>query len=123
EAPGQAAEGKGESTPCRYCSRVSAWLFLSNIFSGMNRKWFPKLSHETAHQHYSFSADNDNSNIWAPLWKANEMESPAQEQRDPESYWIKEQPCKHCKAQRTWQWISRHFFKPVDTRNVSEKNP
>ena len=135
---------------CRYYSRVSTWLFLSNIFNGTNKKciqqpsgptchsgttaagrshdqrqerWFPKLSQEAARRRYSFNVDNDNSNIWARLRKANKMEaiprevrrrqSPAQEQRDPESYWIREQPCGHCKAERTRQWLFQHFFKPV----------
>ncbi|KFQ87307.1 hypothetical protein N337_08513, partial [Phoenicopterus ruber ruber] len=135
---------------CRYYGRVSTWLFLRNVFNGTNKKciqqpsgstchsgttaagcshdqrqerWFPKLSQETAPCCYSFNANNDNSNIWAPLRKVNEMEavprevrcrqSPAQEQRNPESYWIREQPCGHCKAERTQQWLFQHFFKPV----------
>uniref|UniRef100_A0A663DVT2 Uncharacterized protein n=1 Tax=Aquila chrysaetos chrysaetos TaxID=223781 RepID=A0A663DVT2_AQUCH len=134
----------------RYYNRVSTWLFLSTIFSGTNQnciqqpsgptchsgataagcshnrrqeRWFPKLSQETARRHYSFNVDNNNSNIWAPLRKANKMkaipheascrQSPAQEQGDPESYWIREQPCGHCKAERTQQWLFQHFFKPV----------
>lgn len=134
----------------RYYSRVSTWLFLSTIFSGTNKKciqqpsgstccsgttaagcshnrrqerWFPKLSQETARRRYSFNVDNNNSNIGAPLRKANKMEaiprearcrqSRAQEQKESESYWIREQPCGHCKAERTQQWLFQHFFKPV----------
>ena len=104
---------------CSCYHRVSTWLFLSNICNGMNKKcarqpsgstcrsgtaaagcshdhrkerWFPKLSQETAHRRGSFNADNDNSNIWAPLQKVNKMDAiphearcrrrAAQEQRD-----------------------------------------
>lgn len=135
---------------CRYYSSVSTWLFLSNIFNGTNKRciqqpssptcrsgttaagcshdqgqerWFPKLSQETACRCHCFNVDNNSSNIWASLWKANKMEaipreatrrqSPAQEQRDPESYSIREQPCGHCKAERIRQWLFQHFFKPV----------
>nr|XP_009677627.1 PREDICTED: serine-rich single-pass membrane protein 1 [Struthio camelus australis] len=62
-------------------------------------------------------------NIWASVWKENEAETippaarcrqrRAQEQRDAGSYWIRDQPCPHCKAERTRQWLSQHFFKPV----------
>nr|XP_009915964.1 PREDICTED: serine-rich single-pass membrane protein 1 [Haliaeetus albicilla] len=45
--------------------------------------------------------------------EASCRQSPAQEQRDPESYWIREQPCGHCKAERTQQWLFQHCFKPV----------
>lgn len=130
---------------CRYYSRVNTWLFLSKIFNETNKKHvqqpsgstchsgttsagcshdqrqtssFPKLSQESTRRRYSFNIDNDSSNIWAPLWKANKMEpiphevrcrqSPAQEQRDPQSYWIREQPCGDWEAER-----SQHFFKPV----------
>ncbi|KFM09794.1 hypothetical protein AS27_08692, partial [Aptenodytes forsteri] len=134
---------------CRCYSSIGTWLFLSNIFNGTNKRciqqpfgptchsgtaaagcshdrgqerWFPKLSQETAHRCHCFNVDNNNSNIWAPLQKANKMEaipreatrrqSPAQEQRDPERYWIREQPCGHCKAERIRQWLFQHFFKP-----------
>ncbi|KAF1623253.1 hypothetical protein FQV09_0001333, partial [Eudyptes chrysolophus] len=134
---------------CGYYSSVSTWLFLSNIFNGTNKRyiqqpsgptchsgttatgcshdqgqerWFPKLSQETACRCHCFNVDNNNSNIWASLRKANKMEaiprevtrrqSPAQEQRDPERYWIREQPCGHCKAERIRQWLFQHFFKP-----------
>ncbi|KGL91668.1 hypothetical protein N301_07997, partial [Charadrius vociferus] len=134
---------------CRYYSRASTWLFLCNIFNETNKKCvqqpfsstchsgttaagcshdrrqvrsFPKLSQESTGRHYSFNIDNDNSNVWAPLWKVNKMEpipsevrcrqSPAQEQRDPQSYWIREQPYGDWEAGKTRQWLFQHFFKP-----------
>uniref|UniRef100_A0A8C9EXF8 Uncharacterized protein n=1 Tax=Pavo cristatus TaxID=9049 RepID=A0A8C9EXF8_PAVCR len=77
-------------------------------------------------QERASNVDNGNSDTWAPAWKANEMQSiphevshkqhPAQEQREAESFWIREQPCGHCKAERLQQWLHQHFIKP------SEKN-
>ncbi|NXI65914.1 SSMM1 protein, partial [Anseranas semipalmata] len=138
------------SPTCTYYSRFNAWLFLSNIFSGTKKKCIQqpygstchsgtaaagcscdqrqekqlsKLSQETACHHYSFNAENDNPDFWAPVWKANEMQAvprkvshrqcQAQEQRDTQSYWIRKQLCRHCKAEWTQQWLFQHFFKPV----------
>lgn len=82
-------------------------------------RWFPKLSQDVARRRYSFNVDNDNANIWAPLQKVKEMEpipqrvrhrpSPAQEQRDPESYWFRDQLPGHWKAERNQQCL----FQPV----------
>ncbi|KFQ45022.1 hypothetical protein N333_11141, partial [Nestor notabilis] len=131
---------------CSYYSRVSAWLFLSNIFNGISKRcirqlsgpprhsgtttagyscnqrqerWFPKLSQEPAQHRYSYN----NSNMLAPSRKVNKVKAipcgarrrqrPGQEQRDSESCWIREEPCGHCKTERTRQWLSQHFSKPV----------
>ncbi|XP_010186640.1 PREDICTED: serine-rich single-pass membrane protein 1, partial [Mesitornis unicolor] len=44
--------------------------------------------------------------------KTRRRRSPAQKQRHVVSYWIREEPCRHCKAARTQQWLFQHFFKP-----------
>ncbi|XP_010209772.1 PREDICTED: serine-rich single-pass membrane protein 1 [Tinamus guttatus] len=69
-------------------------------------------------------------NLWASVWKENEAElvlaaagcrqRAAAEQRDAGSYWIREQPCPHCKAERTRQWLSQHFFKPISPPPASD---
>ncbi|XP_061323907.1 uncharacterized protein LOC133276772 isoform X2 [Pezoporus flaviventris] len=131
---------------CSYYSRVSTWLFLSNIFHGISKRcfqqlsgpprhsgtptagcscsqrqerWFPKLSQKPARHRYSYRS----SNILAPSRKVNKRKAipcgarcrqrPGQEQRDSESCWIREEPCGHCKIERSQQWLSRHFFQPV----------
>lgn len=134
------------NTICSYYSRVSAWLFLRNIFHGISKRciqqlsgpprhsgtttagcscsqrqerWFPMLSQEPAWHRYSYKS----SNILAPSQKVNKLKAvpcgarrrprPGQEQRDSESCWIREEPCGHCKTERTQQWLSQHFFQPV----------
>lgn len=133
---------------CGSCSKVSTWfstwLFGKSILNETDEKcvqqppdstchsgttatgcshsqerWFPKLSQDVARRRYSFSIDNANSNIWAPLQKVKEMEpipqgvrrrqSPAQEQRDTESYGFRDQPHEHWKAARNQQCL----FQPV----------
>lgn len=136
------------SPVCKYYSMFSAWLFLSKIYNGIKKKCIQQPYISTCHsgttaatcsrdqrqekqfsklrQEKASNIDNGNSDSWAPVWKADEMQSipcevshkqhPAQKQREAESFWIREQPCGHCKAERLQQWLHQHFIKP------SEKN-
>lgn len=63
--------------------------------------------------------DSEESDSRASSWKESENEhlSPAgikrktvQRQKSVGSYQIRERPCLHCKAMRTKEWLSRHFF-------------
>lgn len=135
-----------------FYSTFNARLFLSNIYNGIKEKCIQQPYISTCHsetttamcsgdqrqekqfsklsQERTSNVDNGNSYSWAPVWKANEMQSilhevshkqrPAQKQREIENFWIREQPCGHCKAERLQQWLHQHFIKPSENSSLDK---
>ncbi|XP_019365210.1 PREDICTED: serine-rich single-pass membrane protein 1 [Gavialis gangeticus] len=89
-------------------------------------RFFTKLSQQNVSDSHSSDTDSEDWNSGASSWKESETENipstdsrrqkkTGQKQRNVGDPWIREQPCFHCKAKRTRQWLSQHFFHPVSS--------
>ncbi|XP_006861195.1 PREDICTED: serine-rich single-pass membrane protein 1 [Chrysochloris asiatica] len=79
----------------------------------------------------STECDTEESNSRPSSWKESASEhqpSPAtikrrkipQRQKNLGSYQIRERPCLHCKAMRTNEWLTRHFFQNTSVINTNK---
>ncbi|XP_001510336.1 serine-rich single-pass membrane protein 1 [Ornithorhynchus anatinus] len=99
---------------------------LVNAYLGRRRarilsQW--DLHHQIPNDNNSIALANEDSVSQASSWKESESEGRptlaslhqrkiALRQQNLGSCQIRERPCLHCKAQRTREWLVRHFFQP-----------
>lgn len=92
----------------------------------------PELDSDTTEHNSEESISGSSS------WKESESEHPspvgfkkkklAQRQRNLANYQVREQPCFHCKAKRTNEWLTRHFhpgglLTTQMNKDIQEKKP
>uniref|UniRef100_F6ZBY2 Uncharacterized protein n=1 Tax=Ornithorhynchus anatinus TaxID=9258 RepID=F6ZBY2_ORNAN len=106
---------------------------LVNAYLGRRRarilsQW--DLHHQIPNDNNSIALANEDSVSQASSWKESESEGRptlaslhqrkiALRQQNLGSCQIRERPCLHCKAQRTREWLVRHFFQPEQKRKSS----
>ncbi|XP_032636809.1 serine-rich single-pass membrane protein 1 [Chelonoidis abingdonii] len=93
-----------ESKQARFVSKLSQQTVCDSDFSDIN----------TEDLDSGASSGKEGGTEYIPTTASlRQRKTELPKQRNTGRHWIREQPCLHCKAKRTRQWLSQHFFNPM----------